>query len=197
MSRRTRIHLLSVAAAVVTAAAVAACGGSSSPPTSTTGQTTAASNAPSKNLGQAAFKFSACMRSHGVTNFPDPQVQQQRNRVSVIVDLPPGLKGAPAFRSAQKACNHYMPAPGPHPQSAAALAREKQAALAFARCVRDRGFPKFPDPTAQGQLTSQMVTNAGIDLHQPALLHAGLACVSVTHGLLTPADIRRAVNGGG
>jgi hypothetical protein len=41
-----------------------------------------------------------------------------------------------------------------------------------------------------------MVTAAGIDLHQPAVLNAGLACTSVTHGLLTPADIRRAVNGG-
>ena len=70
------------------------------------------------------------------------------------------------------------------------------AALAFARCVRTRGFPNFPDPTNQGQLTPQMVTAAGIDLHQPALLRAGLACVPVTHGLLTRAAIERAVNGG-
>ena len=69
-------------------------------------------------------------------------------------------------------------------------------ALAFARCVRARGFPSFPDPTNQGQLTPQMVAAAGIDLHQPELLTAGLACVPVTHGLLTPAAIERAVNGG-
>jgi hypothetical protein len=42
-----------------------------------------------------------------------------------------------------------------------------------------------------------MVTAAGITLHQPALLHAGLACVPVTDGLLTAADIERAVNGTG
>ena len=41
-----------------------------------------------------------------------------------------------------------------------------------------------------------MVTAAGIDLHQPAVLGAGLACTSVTHGLLTRAAVERAVNGG-
>jgi hypothetical protein len=67
--------------------------------------------------------------------------------------------------------------------------------LAFARCMRSRGFPDFPDPQ-HGQLSPQMVTAAGIDLHQPAVLKAGLACTSVTHGLLTRADAERAVNGG-
>jgi hypothetical protein len=56
-------------------------------------------------------------------------------------------------------------------------------------------FPDFPDPT-QGELSPQMVTAAGIDLHQPAVLKAGLACRSVTHGLLTRAAVERAVNGG-
>jgi hypothetical protein len=63
--------------------------------------------------------------------------------------------------------------------------------------MQRRGFANFPDPTAHGQLSPQMVTAAGIDLHQPQLLRAGLACVPVTHGLLTPAAIERAVNGNG
>ena len=62
--------------------------------------------------------------------------------------------------------------------------------------MRARGFTSFPDPTNQGELTPQMVTAAGIDLNQPDLLRAGLACVPVTHGLLTRAAIERAVNGG-
>jgi hypothetical protein len=69
-------------------------------------------------------------------------------------------------------------------------------ALAFANCMRARGFPSFPDPTSQGELHPQMVTAAGINLHQPKLLRAGLACVPVTHGLLTPGAIERAVHGG-
>jgi hypothetical protein len=40
-----------------------------------------------------------------------------------------------------------------------------------------------------------MVTRAGINLHQPAVLHAADGCVSVTHGLITQADVARAVNG--
>ncbi len=68
--------------------------------------------------------------------------------------------------------------------------------LAFARCVRARGFPSFPDPSNQGELTPEMVTAVGIDLHQPQLLRAGLACVPLTHGLLTRAAVERAVHGG-
>jgi hypothetical protein len=44
----------------------AGCGGSGKSPTN--GSTL------SQNPLQAAFKYSACMRNHGVTNFPDPQV---------------------------------------------------------------------------------------------------------------------------
>jgi hypothetical protein len=69
------------------------------------------------------------------------------------------------------------------------------AALAFAKCMRDHGFPGFPDPTAQGELTPEMVSAAGIDLHQRALLQAGLSCVPVSHGLITRAAVQRAVSG--
>jgi hypothetical protein len=195
MSRHAHVHLPVVAAAALaTAATVAACGGSSSPPT--TGRHTAASNTPPKNLDQAAYQYSACMRNHGVSNFPDPKVTQNGNQVSVIVHLTPAISSSPAFQSAQKTCAKYMPGGKPNPPSAATIEKQKQAALAFANCMRDHGFPTFPDPTSQGQLDPQMVTAAGINLHQPALLHAGLACVSVTHGLLTAHDIERAVNGG-
>ena len=197
MSRFTHIHLPVVAAALATAVAIAACGGSSSPP-STTPHTTAASNAPT-NFGQAAsaYQYSACMRNNGVSNFPDPKVHQNGNKVSVMIHMTPAIANSPAFQSAQKACAHFMPGGNAAPPTAAMTQKQKQDALAFAQCMRGRGFPGFPDPTAQGQLSPEMVTAAGITLHQPALLHAGLACVPVTHGLLTAADIERAVNGTG
>jgi hypothetical protein len=194
MSRFTHIHLPVVAAALATAVAIAACGGSSSPP-STTPHTTA-SSAPPKNFGQAADQYSACMRNNGVSNFPDPKVHQNGNKVSVMIHMTPAIANSPAFQSAQKACAHFMPGGSANQPTAATVQRQRQYALAFAQCMRSHGFPNFPDPTAQGQLNPEMVTAAGINLHQPALLHAGLACVPVTHGLLTPADIERAVNGG-
>jgi hypothetical protein len=53
------------------------------------------------------------------------------------------------------------------------------------------GFPSFPDPTSSGQVTHEMLANAGIDLHQPALLQAADACVSVTDAILTKAAVAR------
>lgn len=45
--------------------------------------------------------------------------------------------------------------------------------LTFARCIRSHGFPSFPDPTSSGELTHQMVANAGVSLRRPAILQAG------------------------
>ena len=59
--------------------------------------------------------------------------------------------------------------------------------LAFARCMRSHGFPSFPDPTSTGELTHEMLANAGINLHQPAVVQAADACVGVTHGVITKA----------
>ncbi len=92
-----------------------------------------------------------------------------------------------------------MPNSGLGPPHAAEPTRTRLAdALSFARCMRSRWFPSFPDPTSQGQLTLQMVTAAGIDPHQPNVLSAGLACVPASHGLLTRGSsaIERAVHGG-
>ena len=59
--------------------------------------------------------------------------------------------------------------------------------------MRKHGFPSFPDPTSQGRLTLAMITHAGINLQQPAVLQAGDACVSVSHGQITKADVAQAV----
>jgi hypothetical protein len=72
---------------------------------------------------------------------------------------------------------------------------QKAAALAFARCIRAHGFPNFPDPSATGQLTHEMIAAAGINLHQPAVLQAGDACAGVSHGFITKATVARFVAG--
>lgn len=136
--------------------------------------------------------YAQCMHSHGEPNFPDPS-----SSAEIPKDKIAPLVGTSQFLAAQTACQHVMPDSGLGPQEPVVPTRTRIAdALAFARCVRAHGFTSFPDPTNQGQLTPQMVAAADIDLHQPELLTAGLACVPVTHGLLTPAAIERAVNGG-
>jgi hypothetical protein len=57
------------------------------------------------------LKFSACMRSHGVANFPDPTFSNGGAQLKL------GGKGSgldpksPAFQAAQKACQSVMPGP--------------------------------------------------------------------------------------
>jgi hypothetical protein len=176
MRSRTLIPTSVVAVAAVSVLA-AGCGGGSSTTAATTAQ-------------NGLVAYSHCMRSHGVPNFPDPTSSEGIPKDKIPV-------GSPQFLTASNDCKHLMPVSGLGPQTTAQRTRTRVAdALTFARCVRARGFPSFPDPTNQGQLTAQMVTAAGIDLHQPKLLNAGLACVPLTHGLLTRAAIERAVNGG-
>ncbi len=176
--RRLLIPTAVVAAAIVSVLA-AGCGGGS--------PTTAATTTPN-----ALVAYSECMRSHGVPNFPDPinaEIPKDKVVAAVI--------GNPRSPAAQRACRHLIPESGLGPGQTATPTRTRLAdALSFADCVRAHGFPSFPDPTNQGQLTPEMVTAAGINLHQPEVLRAGLACVPASHGLLTPGAIERAVHGG-
>jgi hypothetical protein len=177
--RRPLIPISVVAAATVSALAAGCAGGSS---------TTAATTGPNPLVA-----YSECMRAHGVTGFPDPNSSGEIPKQKVVA----AVVSNPRSPAAQRACRHLIPASGLGPPQTATPTRTRLAdALSFARCVRAHGFPSFPDPTSQGQLTPEMVTAAGIDLHQPKVLRVGLACVPASHGLLTPAAIERAVRGG-
>lgn len=185
-----------IPSAAALALVVAACGGAKKPPAPSSG----ASAQNSQNSGvKAAYRYSDCMRQHGVANFQDPKVHINGNQVQVAIHVDPAITSSPDFKSAQTACAHILPNGGNGPTPAQQHARE-QAILAFASCMRRHGFPKFPDPTAQGQLTLTMIRHAGIDLQQPAVKPAAYACAPVTHGLLTRANINQALanpNGSG
>ena len=183
--RLTHLPSLTVLAAL-TAVLLAACGGSSKPSTSGSSGSSSKALAVSK-----AYKYPACMRDHSVTNFPDPQV----NGNHLTLQITPSIIASPAFKSAQTACAYLLPAGkgqinGLSPAQQTAI---REGLLAFAACVRKHGFPSFPDPTSQGRLTLAMITHAGINLQQPAVLQAGDACVSVSHGQITKADVAQAV----
>jgi hypothetical protein len=128
------------------------------------------------------------MRSHRVPNLPDPTTSPREFKDALETR-------SPAFQSAAAACQHLLPGgrlfsePAPHNQAHIA------AMLAFARCMRSHGFPAFPDPTSTGLVSRAMLANAGINLQQPAVLPAADACVSVTHGMITRADVARVAAG--
>lgn len=164
---------------------LAACGGSNKP--SNSGSSGSSNKA---FTASAANKYPACMRDHGVTNFPDPQVNGNHRTIQIT----PSIIGSPAFKSAQKACAYLLPA-GARQLNGPSPAQQKnrtEGLLAFAACMRKHGFPSFPDPTSQGQLTLEMITQAGINLQQPAVRQAGDACVFVSHGQITKGDVAHA-----
>jgi len=126
------------------------------------------------------------MRAHGVPNFPDPGSNGNGGlqiRASARHGSGPSLSingvavNGPAFQSAMRTCQHYLPNGG-HP-STAQIAAMRTAALAMARCMRTHGVPDFPDPTigtgpAGGG--SVRIGGAGADPSSPAFQAAQKVC---------------------
>jgi hypothetical protein len=114
-------------------------------------------------------KFSACMRKHGVTSFPDPTGQG-------LITIHSGMgidPGSPAFRSARSVCNKLLPNGG-QPTPAQIAQRQKQM-LAFSSCMRAHGLKDFPDPSNGGL---QIQSHPGSDLspNNPTFQKAQQAC---------------------
>jgi hypothetical protein len=121
------------------------------------------------------LKFSRCMRSHGVANFPDPNGQGQ-----IGIDSASGIDpGSPTFQSAMQACRKNLPNGGqPNPQQ---LAKAKKAALAFSACMRAHGVKDFPDPDFSGgtvQLKIGSKQGSDLDPNNPTFKKAQAACGS-------------------
>ena len=122
LTRRCRSPWIAVAA-IASAVLIAACGSASKPHTAT-GSSGAAQ----------AIKYADCMRSHGVTNFPDPSGGSG-------AQLPQG--SSPALQAAVQACQALQPsAEG----SSHATAGEKATMLHLSQCMRAHGVSGFPDP---------------------------------------------------
>jgi hypothetical protein len=104
----------------------------------TTSTATESSEDGDSNRGDL-IAFAACMRFHGVPDFPDPKATSEGEIISIPAD------DSPRFRSALKSCESLLPDGGvPSP---AEQAREQAAMLEFAACMRANGVRDFPDPT--------------------------------------------------
>jgi hypothetical protein len=59
-----------------------------------------------------ALKFVACMRAHGITNFPDPGIDWRTHMIRIGFTPASGIDpNSPQFQAAQKACQKLLPAP--------------------------------------------------------------------------------------
>jgi hypothetical protein len=160
-----------LAAALVAAAlAVAGCS-SSSPSASSPAATAAGGNALSTGSAKLV-QFAQCMRSHGLSNFPDPTAEGAFN-------LPAGMSRSPQFQAADQACRSLAP-PGVLSGQAPTTQQLNQT-VKFVSCVRKHGEPDFPDPSANGTFQLNGGPNP-IDPKSPQFLSAMTAC----HALLPP-----------
>jgi hypothetical protein len=153
-----------IAASILTAG----CGSGGNKPASGGG------SGPQRGISEA-IAFARCMRSHGVSGFPDPQITTQGGGVGVSQGVPAQVAQAPAFKSAQAACAKLEPGGqngnGPGPQTAA----EHAQSVKYAACLRAHGVPNFPDPSANGVFR----VPSDINLQAPQFNNADRDCSSV------------------
>jgi hypothetical protein len=154
--RRARPRPARTAAAIIVTATVAllatACSGSAS----------SAGSGGSPHAGgpansPSAVAYSACIRSYGVPNYPDPDSSGQLPKTDAQ------LLGVSTSRylAARQACRHLLPTGGTLKQREdqctqnsdcppALVQRMLAADRKLAQCMRSHGVPNFPDPTNGG-----------------------------------------------
>jgi len=188
------VRQVGVAATAIVALAllVAGCGGGGSPSsgvahlgTSTATSTSSAgsgASSPEAQPGGQAVAYSACVRAHGVPDFPDPQVHSSGNEVKVSIGITPAISGNPHFKSAQQACSKLLPGGGPGSGSGPQISPQEQSQyLKATACIRTHGVPSFPDPTFSGGGV-HIPKTAGIDPRSPQVRAAEEACQSLIPG---------------
>ena len=114
--------------------------------------------------------FSACMRSHGVPTFPDPDSSGTIQVPSSIDDR------VPPVRAAYRACRNLAPSEGSLTGQGDVMHQDQL--LAFAKCMRSHGVPQFPDPQVVNGHINMHLTAGQIDPSSPTVTAAMAACRS-------------------
>jgi hypothetical protein len=173
-------RLICLTLALAAAVPLVGCGGG--------GHSGTNSSASTDGRFQQALKFSQCMRSHGLPNFPDPQQSGLGGGVQLTLNKSSGLNpNSATFKSALAACRKYSPGgrTGGKPLSPA----EKAQFLRYSQCMRTHGVPNFPDPkfsSGGAQLQLQ-----GIGPGSPGFDKAQKACQSVLPGKVGGGTVQK------
>jgi hypothetical protein len=124
--------------------------GAGSSGTSTGAGTGAGSSGGSKNATrhEKAVRFAECMRSNGVSAFPDPDASGKLT-IDAVVNGSSVDTNSAAWKQAINACKDLEPAGF---TGSKATPKQMSARLKFARCIRDHGVKDFPDPTKDGPI---------------------------------------------
>jgi len=127
---------------------------------------------------KAALKFTKCMRTNGVSNFPDPS-----SSGAITFGSSSGIDPrSTQFQAAQRKCQKDLPTPHFTPAQQAA---ERAAALRFSKCMRSHGVSNYPDPQfGSGGLGAVRIggPGSGLDPSSPIFQRAMQACASLGLG---------------
>ena len=169
--RIRRAGLLAIALAVA-GVLVAGCSGGPADPGVAGVSSAAASPSQSATVsGEAeALQYAACMRSHGVPDFPDPTVQN--GSVGFSITAGDGVdQNSPQYQSARQACSSLRGG-GTANSGSGNLAKE----LKFAQCMRSHGVPDFPDPNKNGGFSGTSTVNPS----SPTFQNAQSTCMQLS-----------------
>jgi hypothetical protein len=138
-------------------------GCSNAPSANSAGNTTAANH-------DQAVKFAECMRTNGVSKFPDPDASGSFTIDGVVngSSLDPN---SAAWQNAINACKDLEPAGFTGTKR---TAEQQQNALKFAQCIRDNGVKDFPDPTPDEPLIDTTRIPSARQPGGMTLLHAAM-----------------------
>lgn len=128
---------------------LAACGGPSMPGAATDLTTTTGTAASSRSNGgtdaTSLLAYSSCVRSHGVSNFPDPTgsggiPKETAQELGV---------SQTQLETAQSACTHLLPTGGSLSGSnnQTITVKQEQYYLKVAVCMHSHGVTNFPEPS--------------------------------------------------
>jgi hypothetical protein len=130
------------AVALAIVAANAGCGSTGGNHTASTAGTVGGASSTSTTRARAV-KFAECMRSNGVSAFPDPDASGALT-IDAVANGSSLNTSSAAFKRALSACKDLEPAGFTGNQRSP---EEQKAALTFAQCIRDNGVRDFPDPS--------------------------------------------------
>jgi hypothetical protein len=118
-----------------------------------------------------AVEYAACMRSHGVSKFPDPTVKN--GSVGFNITPADGIdQSSPQYQSAIQACQSLRGGGTSNSQSSANLAKE----LKFAECMRTHGVSGFPDPNKNGGFSG----TSSVNPQSATFQNAQLTCMQLS-----------------
>ena len=164
----------------------AACGG---------GSTSGGSSEGGSSSSPSAVTYSACVRAHGVPNFPDPGSAGQIPKA----DAQQLGVSSSTLQAAQQACARLVPTPAGSTEDQqlelrcatgdtcppAVLQQWMTGLRTLAGCLRTHGQPNWPDPIiaslpGHSRAPHFPYEQAGIDHHSPQVLAKVQTCVQLT-----------------